>query len=192
MKTFASLPLLISIAALTSAACGSTVAAAPAVPPCDQACHDGIALRAMREGMKLAFNLTLQGRPVGPQDVTLPCPLGGGTAHVFGEATSNAVQGATFVHLTYVLDHCGYAQQDTDPKQTYHVTVTGTLKEDGTLAVQPSSTNALTISSDSVTVTGSIGDPPIEINLSACALQLGQNGNNLAGTMCGRDAGVTL
>ena len=31
-----------------------------------------IALRAIRESMKVAFNLTLQGKPVGPHDVTAP------------------------------------------------------------------------------------------------------------------------
>src|SRR5262249_2516535 len=85
---------------LAVSACG-TKAAATAPPPCDGTCQDGIAIRALRETAKLAFNLTLQGKPVGQHDETTPCPLGG-SVHVFGVATSNAVQGATEVDLTYV------------------------------------------------------------------------------------------
>jgi hypothetical protein len=189
----AALSLFLSIsAALACASCGSNVGAKPPPPPpCDQACMDATALRAMREGMKLVFNVTLQGKPVGAQDATVPCPLGG-TAHVFGQATSNAVQGATNVALTYVLDHCGYSQTDTDPKQTYSMTLTGTITEDGTLAVQPSASTALEMKSDAMTFSGTVYDPPITYDQSACPLVLGQNGNQLSGTICGRTGGLTL
>src|SRR5262245_58145120 len=42
----------------------------PEPPPCDDACTDGIALRSVRETMKLVYNLTLQGNDVGEQDET--------------------------------------------------------------------------------------------------------------------------
>jgi hypothetical protein len=170
--------------------CGSSKSAA-AVPPCDQACKDGIALRSIRETMKLAFNLTLQGKPVGHHDETASCPLGG-KARVFGDATSNAVQGATEVKLTYVLDQCQYLQKDTDPTQSYHMTLTGTLAETGTLAVQPSATNAIEISSDTVSITGTVHDPPLDYKEDACAIKVGQNGNRLSGTFCARIVGLTL
>src|SRR5689334_14405646 len=92
---------------LTLTACGSKVSDPPPPPPCDEECKDEIALRALRETTKLAFNLTLQGKPVGEHDRSTPCPLGG-TARVAGVATSNAVQGATEVKLVYVLAACGY------------------------------------------------------------------------------------
>ena len=152
---------------------------------------DATALRGFRETIKLAFNVTLQGKPVGAQDKSVPCPLGG-SARVFGTATSNAVQGATEVDLTYVLDHCAYAQKDTDPKSNYHMTLTGTVTEKGTLAVQPTSTTALGFKSDAMTFSGTVYDPPVGYEEAACALALGQSGNQLSGTLCGREAGLTL
>jgi hypothetical protein len=172
--------------------CGSGAGASPAPPPpCDQGCKDAGALRAMRDALKLIFNVTLQGKPVGAQDQTVPCPLGG-TARVYGQATSNAVQGTTDVQLTYALDHCAYSQKDTDPAQTYSMTVSGTISETGTLAVQPSATTALELKSDAMTFAGTVYDPPIDYSASACPIVLGQNGNQLAGTICGRQAGLTL
>ena len=173
-------------------ACGTNGGKSPPPPPpCDQTCTDTIALRAFRETLKLAYNKTLQGKPVGPHDETVPCPLGG-TAHVFGTATSNAVQGSTEVELTYVLDHCGVPQKDTDPEQTYSMTLTGTVTEKGTIAIQPSSTTSLDIGCSAMTLSGTVYDPPMDYSADACALALGQNGNQLSGTMCARAVGVTL
>ncbi len=174
------------------AACSASVGnGPPPVPPCDQACQDEIAVRSVREGMKLVYNLTLQGKPVGPQDATIPCPLGG-SAHVFGTATSNAVQGATEVDLTYVLDHCRYSQKDTDPKQNYALTTNGTLSQKGTIAVQPSATTALVIGSDALDLTGTVHEPALDYAANACKLGLSQTGNRLSGELCGRKVGLSL
>jgi hypothetical protein len=179
-------------ALIVVAAVGCSAAVqAPQPTPCDQACRDATALRSVREMMKLMYNLTLQGRPVGTQDARGPCPLGG-TAHVFGTATSDAAQGSTVVMLTYVLDHCAYMAQDTDPTQTYDVTVTGTIQEEGTLAVQPSSTTAVDIACPSIDISGTVEDPPVGYQASGCALLAGQNGSKLSGTICGRPAGLSL
>jgi hypothetical protein len=141
--------------------------------------------------MKLAFNLTLQGKPVGPQDATTPCPLGG-RARVHGNATSNAEQGATEVSLTYEFSACAYSQTDDDPKQTYSVTVNGSITESGTIAVQPSATTALIFTSDGTSITGKVYSPAIDYHADACPMRLGQNGNDLTGTLCERAIGLTL
>jgi hypothetical protein len=173
-------------------ACGTNAGnSPPPPPPCDQTCRDDIALRAFRESLKLAFNHTFQGEPVGDHDKTVPCPLGG-TVRVFGNATSNALQGSTEVVVTYVFDKCGVPQKDDDPKQTYSITLSGTATENGTIAIQPSSTTALGILSQSMTLTGTVYDPPIDYSETACNLALGQNGNQLSGTMCTRTVGLTL
>jgi hypothetical protein len=152
---------------------------------------DQTALISLRDAIKLVFNLTLQGNPVGPQDASVPCPLGGG-AHVFGTATSNAVQGATNVNLTYALAQCAYSQEDTDPTQNFNMTVNGQLTEVGTLAVQPTSTTALEIDSTGIDFSGTVYNPPLDYDQKACPLTLAQNGNNLSGLMCGRQVGVGL
>jgi hypothetical protein len=166
--------------------------ASPSPPkPCDATCADSTALLAMRLTLKVMFNLTVQGNSVGMQDATKACPLGG-TAHVFGTATSNAVQGATNVDLTYVLDHCGYIQIDPDPTQNFQMAFTGTVKETGTLSATSTSTTAIELSSDALTFSGTVYDPAVDYEQDGCALALGQSGNRLAGMMCGRVAGTQL
>jgi hypothetical protein len=189
----ASLCLLVSLALASSAAvvgCGTAATAPPKPPPCDEACKDGVAIKALRETTKLAFNLTLQGKPVGTHDLTTPCPLGGGV-RVFGTATSNAVQGATEVRLTYVLADCGYLFKDDDAKDNYSMRLSGTMTQEGILAVQPSATSALVMKSDMMKLSGTVYDPPLDY-AAECPVELGQNGNKLTGTICGRDAHTDL
>jgi hypothetical protein len=177
------------LASLFLVACGDEEA--PASPPCGDECQDGCAIRSLRETMKLVYNITLQGKPVGPQDATTPCP-NGGSARVFGVASSNAEHGATEVDLTYELTACHYLQRDEDAAENYDMTLTGTVTQEGTLAVQPTATTGLVIQSDSMTFSGTIYDPPLYFEAADCAVLLGQSGNNVSGTICGREAGVNL
>ena len=154
-------------------------------PPCDQLCLDGIGVAALRTTLKQVFNATLQGAPVGNQDAKYTCPLGG-SAHVFGTAKSNAIQGATEVDLTYELAGCVLLNQDTDPKQVYNVTSTGTVHQVGTFAVQPTATTSVGLSSDAVTITGTVYDPPDPYDAQTCKLQVVQDGNHIAGLVCDR------
>ena len=181
----------LGVAMTSMLACGGGVGSAPASPPCDQACQDDVAVTAFRDTMKLAFNLTLQGNPVGAQDASKLCPLGGKVT-VSGTATSNASQGTTDVNLTYVFDGCAYSQSDTNPTQTYSITVTGTATEQGTLSQQPTATTALTLASNSMTLTGTVYAPPINYEAKDCAITLGQSGNRLGGSLCGRSVGASL
>ena len=190
MKHRAQTTCLIFLVAVLGAGC-SAAEQAPPSPPCEQNCQDKVALRALREIVKLVYNITLQGKPIGPQDQTTACPLGG-SAHVYGEAKSNAVQGATEVELSYVLEQCAYLQLDDEPDENYDMVLTGTLSESGILVVQPTSTSAVNFYSASMTFAGNVYDPPREYSARACVVQIGQNGNHLAGEMCGRKVGLDL
>lgn len=163
----------------------------PPAPPCEQECRDGNALLALRHTLKLVYNLTLQGNPVGAQDETTPCPAGG-QARVFGEATSNALQGAIEVQLTYELAECGYMERDDEPEENYDMSFDGIVQQEGTIAVQPGITTALVMGSEAITLSGTVYDPPIEYREEACEVRLGQSGNQLSGTICGRAAGADL
>jgi hypothetical protein len=163
----------------------------PEPPPCDEACNDGIALRSLRETMKLIYNITLQANPEGEQDETTECPLGG-SARIFGTATSEPVQGATEVDLTYELRDCAYTEIDDEPEESYRMTLDGTVTQSGTMAVQPTATTALLMQSDAVSLVGSVFDPPREFHEEDCVLDVAQNGNDLSGLLCGREAGVDL
>jgi hypothetical protein len=182
--------LLVLVLSLAASACGSSVTPPPKPPPCDDECKDGVAIKAIRETTKLAYNLTLQGKPVGTHDLTTPCPLGGGV-RVFGTATSNASQGATEVRLTYVLADCAYVFQDDDPEDNYSMTFSGTITQEGILAVQPSATSAIIMKSESMKLSGTVYDPPLEY-AADCPIELGQNGNKLTGKVCGRIAETDL
>jgi hypothetical protein len=161
------------------------------VPACDARCEDGIAARALRETLKLAYNLTLQANPIGQQDESSECPLGG-RARVFGFATSNPVQGATEVDLTYELDRCAVFEIDEEANESYQMLIDGTLTQTGIMAVQPSATTALVMRSASMSLVGTVHDPPREYLAVECAVELGQNGNDLAGLLCERAVGVDL
>lgn len=176
--------------ALCLLGCSGVEEADPA-PPCEPECQDSVALRALRETMKLVYNVTLQGNPVGPQDESTPCPLGG-SARVFGTASSNPIHGATEVDLTYELSECRYLSIDEEPKENYQMTISGTLTQVGTLAVQPTASTGLVMQSDSVTLSGSVYDPPIAYTATDCEVALGQDGNLLSGTICGRQMGTDL
>lgn len=126
--------------------------------------------------MKLVFNLTFQGKDVGAHDFMVPCPLGG-KARIFGTATSNATQGSTEINLTYELDGCTLLQRDEEPKENYRLVVGGTVRQTEILAVQPSATTALAISSGALTVNGTVYEPPVGFDAQACPLTLSQNGN---------------
>ena len=174
--------------ALVLAGC-SSAGPSPTAPTCDQVCQDGVAVRALREMIKLAYNLTLQGKPVGPKQASSPCPEGGSVS-VAGEASSNADQGTTTVDLTYTFDACVYRQIDSDAAQNYLMTVQGVIREQGILAVQPSTTSAVSFESEQVTLTGEVYSPSIPYDAPQCPLDLNQNGNRLAGTICDRAASV--
>ncbi len=110
-----------------------------------------------------------------------------GAAYNFG-----AKFGATEVELTYELAACHYLSRDEQPSENYDMTVTATVTQTGTLAVQPSATTALVMQSASVTLSGNVYDPPLDYLAESCAVELGQSGNNLSGTICGREVGLDL
>lgn len=179
------------VAALLGLGCSGLGRDPAPAPACDSQCQDGVALRSLREAMKLIYNLKLQGMPVGEQDAMSPCPQGG-SARVYGTATSNELQGATEVELTYSFVNCRYLQVDNTPEENYQVTVAGSIAQSGTLAVQPSATTALLMRSDSVSVVGTVYDPALHYQATGCELELAQSGNELSGTLCGRAVGVDL
>jgi len=191
---------------LLLAGCGAGPRPA-AAPACDQACQDGVALRALRTAMKIAYNFEVSTKPVGPQDGTAPCisfdGSRGGSVHVFGDAEVNAVQGASIVSLTYDFKDCLYsAPPDPSADQNYSLTLTGQVIENGTISVQPTATTALIIQTvvdsstlqpaNSLSASGTVYDPALDYVVSGCALSVVQNGNAVSGALCGRSAGFTF
>ena len=171
--------------------CGASVNDPPAPPPCDQLCQDNVAGRALRQVVKLGYNLTLQAKPVGVQNAIAPCPQGG-FIHIFGTGTSDALQGATLVDLTYDFAGCVYFQTDPEAAQNYKLTVTGTVTEKGTLAAQPTSLTAIYFDSAALTIDGTVYAPPLPYRVEACKMAFVQNGSRMDGLLCGRDVNVSF
>jgi hypothetical protein len=187
-----------TLAIACSLACGGSGGGGDAATPaCDAACQDGVALVALRDAMRDIYNLTLQGQPEGAQNKTTDCPLGG-SATVTGNAMSNGKVGTTTVSLTYVFASCVYAATDSDPTHTFKLTLDGSISEIGMIAVEPSSTTALSFvspassQSAAISFSGTVYDPAKSYTQGPCSLKLGQDGNDISGTICDRDAGASL
>jgi len=176
-----------SVIALLLAGCGSKTP--PPSPPCEQACRDGVALRALRETMKFAFNKTFQGQDAGTHDITTEEFIRG-SARVHGTASSNAAQGTTKLELiTYEFSQAAYYQKDNEPEENFVIVIDGIITQKGTLAVQPSTSTSLIMRSEAISLVGKIYDPPIDYAEIGCPVELNQNGNKVAGLLCGRVAG---
>jgi hypothetical protein len=189
-------PGRLALSLLLITGCGAGPRPAPA-PPCDQACQDGVALLGLRSAMKFAYNYKIATQPVGAQDAMTPCysddGTQGGTVHIVGDAEVNAVQGASIVTLSYDFESCLFsAPPDPTADQNFNLMFTGSVTESGTLSVQPTSTTALDLESSSVSVSGTVYDPPVPYSVSDCALSVLQNGNEVSGAFCGRNAGFTF
>jgi hypothetical protein len=170
--------------------CGSNVGATKTRKSCDTKCQAEVAARGLRETLKLAYNLTLNGKPVGAQDESHACLSG--DVRVVGEAHSNAAQGSTEVDLVYTFDSCAYRQVDATQAENYDLSFRGDVSQSGVLTVQPTAPTALIITSDALDIEGSVFDPPVEYSETACEVRLQQSGNKLSGTMCGEPVGVSL
>jgi hypothetical protein len=182
---------LLVLAALVFAGCSSrSVGNTPTSKACDQACQDNVAARGLRETMKLGYNLTLQGNPVGAQDESTRCLSGSG--RLYGNAESNADQGATQVALTYEFTACENPNVSAAQAENYDLIFDGSLLETGVLAVQPTANTAIIITADSLSISGTVYDPAIDYQVSNCRIALAQNGNDLSGSWCGRSVGLTL
>jgi hypothetical protein len=193
---------ILALAIACSSGCAIS-ASPPPTPTCDQACQDGVAIRALRNGMAVVYNKAFP-QPIpkgvtppegfvppplvlpGPQDLHVPCDATH-VVHLFGDATSDPNQGVTFVSLTYDVAGCvADNQNDPTPEQNYTLEIAGTLTEIGTLG--GNNTTAVVIRGDSVAFSGSVFHPAYEY-VETCELDLVQNGNNVSGRLCGRTVG---
>lgn len=167
------------------AGCGSTSSETPATA-CDQACVDSLSIRAVRQTLRLIYNLKLQGGDVGEQDVSSPCP-NGGSVHVTGTATSNAKQGTTEVDLAFDFTGCAVVATGTS---AFDLTIDGVVNESGVLPSSESNT-ALLIDATQLTLRGTVSDPAIPVD-EICLLALSQSGALVSGTICDRPASFSF
>jgi hypothetical protein len=70
--------------------------------------------------------------------------------------------------------------------------VSGTLEQEGILAVQPTATTALAMKSAGVSLVGTVYDPPVAYEERACPVLLSQSGSRISDVLCGRDTTTDL
>ncbi len=107
-----------------SSSTGGSGGSSTYVPPsCDQECQDYLVSRALYDTVWFIWNQNLVGVPVGVQDFTADCPLGG-SAHVTGmnDVTTN---GDNTVDMLYDLTNC----ENLD--DVYSLTFSGEITVDG-------------------------------------------------------------
>jgi hypothetical protein len=185
MEPMKRVTLAIVGAAFLSFGCGGNAPAAPAT--CDQACQDGVALRALRVGMRAAYNFAIATKPVGMQDATAPC-IPTGSVHIVGTAETNAMLGTSHVDLTYTFTDCrNPSPKSTTPDRNYDLTMNGAVNENGMLAMG-GPTTSLVFMGTGLTVTGTVYDPALKYDVMDCDLVANQDANNVNGFLCGRKA----
>jgi len=179
------LAFLVGSAAVTLGCGGGNRPAPPAT--CDQPCKDGVVLRALRVGMRFAYNFAIQSKPVGMQDEMVPC-IPSGNVHIVGDAQSNAMLGTSELNLTYTFTDCvNPAPQNTTPERNYKLTMNGAVTENGTLAMG-GPTTSLTLIGTGMGFSGTVYDPPVDYVEMDCEVKANQDGNNMTGMVCGRMA----
>ena len=150
-------------------------------PKCDQGCQDFLVGFALDDTLWFLWNQKLAGHPVGVQNISGACPLGG-TVHITG--MDGVSSGITTTAIQFALDGC-----ENSNKQ-YHLTFTGTVTMDGSF---DASTNfaAETFSAPGLAVSGGLkwrDQPTID---QACDVSVTQRGtgdsSKLGGSVCGRD-----
>lgn len=180
----------VALIALSIASCSNDEAATGEAPfVCDQRCRDNLAARAVRESVRVGFNLLLQGGPVGEQDKAGPCPFGG-KVRVEGTATTDAATGTTQVDLTWQFTACGVKRVGSKD-EAYEVTIDGELTQKGKISNVAGQTTALVLASDAMKVSGQVSLPTVPVD-ETCPLALTQDGSQVSGKFCGRDAGFAF
>lgn len=123
---------------------GSTAATDPV---CDQTCQDYLVSLGLVDTVTLAYNQSIAGTPVGTEDVTAPCPLGG-SVHITGTTNYSPDNGISNVDLTYAFENCKNSDS------LYQLTFTGSVRQYGTF--KNDGYTALTYTSESLTVAGDL------------------------------------
>jgi hypothetical protein len=150
-------------------------------PTCDQGCQDYLVAYALNDTLWFAWNQKLAGKPVGMQDTTASCALGG-SVHITGFDEVLA-SGATSTDMLFSFADCANANQ------TYDLTFSGEVSMEGSLDPNVDFA-ALTFSVPQLEVRGALDwldDPEID---QSCPVNFSQQGTGdsfaLAGRVCGR------
>jgi hypothetical protein len=191
--------LFVSLAALTGSCSskdsGSTAAGASSsygassssggtghayVPPtCDQGCQDYLVGWALDDTIWFLWNQKLAGHPVGVQDITGACPLGG-SVHVTG--MDSVADGTTTTDVQFQLTACENSNRQ------YDLTFSGNVSMQGSFNGATNFT-AEVFSAPGLDVSGALhwlDDPAIK---QACDVTVSQKGGGMSSALNGRVCG---
>lgn len=172
-------------------ACGTAAENVCRAQTCDQACQDAIVAYAIDDTIWLLNNEDLAGIPVGNQDKTAACPLGG-TVHITGTTGASSSTAIETLSLTFDLQACAHSNT------TYSLAFTGKLSATGTFSTDHTGPNAVTFASSSLTITGKVQPSGVAavavsetcpVSLTDAYRQVAGETGWLNGEICGRTAG---
>ncbi|MFZ5476606.1 MAG: hypothetical protein ACOZNI_07505 [Myxococcota bacterium] len=136
---------------------------------------------AVLDTANFVYSQNVVGLPVGPQDVTADCPLGG-TVRLFGETSG---EGGTSMDLELTFEDCANIGTGYDVALTGAATWSGTFRSTGY--------KALATTSDSLTVAGTVdgdeGETEVDETCALAVTDRGQDGevSVVSGEWCGRE-----
>ena len=145
---------------------------------CDQLCRDNLLAFAVEDAIWFLHNQNIAGGSTGYQNRHIACG-NAASADITGTVTlaNNDIQ---TVHLVYQLNDC-YATGD-----RYALTLSGTVFQDGTFRSGDTSTNAVTIRSDTLRYRGSLGASAAITAVGECPINISDDGESASGLICGR------
>jgi hypothetical protein len=141
---------------------------------CDQGCLDDGTGYGIIETLRFLYNANLAGRPVGTQNVSASCPLGGG-AVITGTTSFDSFNGITGVNLTFSASSCRHSDGS-----IFDLTLTGAVNQSGTFS---NISTALSYSSTALAISGSVYG---EIVVETCSLSIARSDSSVTGVLCGR------
>jgi hypothetical protein len=168
------LPLLFGTVLAGGCVVDTTGSSSSTSSTCDQECIDSYTGFGVHEIVRFLYNQNFAGQPVGTQDTTAACALGG-QAVITGTTGYDSVNAITSVDLTYAMQSC-----ENSDGSSFDLTLTGSVVENGTFS---DSTTALTFISSSLVI---VGDANAETVSETCDVNVVRSGSSISGTICGR------
>jgi hypothetical protein len=155
----------------------------PPTPTCGQRCQDYLVGLGLDSTIWLLYNENVAGTPSGNTDRTGRGPLGG-SVHITG-TTSVAADKTTTLHLVFNMTSVANSSSD------YSLTFSGTVAMDGTFQTGANKFTAITWSTSSIAIAGSLqflDNPAIDETCDLSETQQdSSNTSTLDGRLCGRD-----
>ena len=148
---------------------------------CAQACKDNRTSAGVIDVLNFLYNQTFAGQPVGAQDLTAACALGG-SVHITGSNGYDSGTGVITLNLSYDMTSCAASDS------AYNLTFGGAVSQSGTLEQQGQI--SIVYYSAALEFDGTVNGTAVTDSDCSLALQEQRNSDNtnyrVSGNLCDR------